>query len=678
MILAIQCVQELEKQDDQLNKFWQNRLDEETELHQRTATSLAELRLQFAEAEQRLQEQAAVSNRLQSSLEATELNLSKANEKCADLQQAAEMAKEAEAAKAAELDTARQQVNALEDDNKAKIVSIAALEEGREKLLEEVKYIEGKVVEARTDKLDAIADIQVRNVLLEKELVVKSEKAKLDGEEKERLERDRARQAQRLTEAGRTIDFLRSDVRRLDEERIELRETYRKDVQKLTQERDAYMDEVDRLSFVLTERNATSEEVLSRAKGETEGLSSRLAEARSMFDSIIGKLESPADGTASSTKVDVKLAQVPGAILGAAGGGGPGTVRVSVEVRDTKKPTNEFSDSEEDDPDPVSGSSSFVPKTEELMEGVSTDTWSRRQERRAKQKEEMERLRQKLSESNLENNVLTRALQDITRNLAQLRFTGEETDTLAVPKFVMENGELVPVKVKTQAGIGGVSAAGSRRTASRASTSVGMTQSVADSGTRDSADAPDSRAASRASLVDAMQTAAPSRRPPPTNYSFGPSLPPPPEASKQESADEAEEPGADGTLPARPKPTFDEVYDYATYLGIDPTMEHDLLWIAEEALCCPVPSGWTEQVDSEGNIFFHNAASDFSTYEHPMDKQYKALAAQAQADRSAEAIEALRAEILELKRDKHITGQGRNQSQATAVGTEPTSEPEAG
>lgn len=64
-------------------------------------------------------------------------------------------------------------------------------------------------------------------------------------------------------------------MRRLDEERIELRETYRKDVQKLTQERDAYMDEVDRLSFVLTERNATSEEVLSRAKGETEGLSNR-------------------------------------------------------------------------------------------------------------------------------------------------------------------------------------------------------------------------------------------------------------------------------------------------------------------------------------------------------------------------------------------------------------------
>ena len=99
--------------------------------------------------------------------------------------------------------------------------------------------MEEKLVAARTDKLDAVADMQVRNVLLEKELVVRNEQAGLNGEAKERLTRDRERQNQRLAEAGRTIDFLRAEVRRLDEERIELRETYRKDMQRLTAERAA-------------------------------------------------------------------------------------------------------------------------------------------------------------------------------------------------------------------------------------------------------------------------------------------------------------------------------------------------------------------------------------------------------------------------------------------------------
>ena len=108
-------------------------------------------------------------------------------------------------------------------------------------------------------------------MLLEKELVVRNEQAGLNGEAKVRLQRDQERQRQRVAEMGRTIDFLRSDVRRLDEERIELRETYRKDMQRLTAERDAYMDEVDRMAFIMTERNATSEEVLSRAKGEDDG-----------------------------------------------------------------------------------------------------------------------------------------------------------------------------------------------------------------------------------------------------------------------------------------------------------------------------------------------------------------------------------------------------------------------
>jgi chromosome segregation ATPase len=635
--------EELVKQDEQLGVIWQKRLDDEGTLHQGTAVQLAETRVRLSEAEKRWQEVSAQANRVQSGLDATVEVLKESRNNCAEQQQQLETASALDAQKTADLEASRDTIAAQLQAIKHRETDIATLEANKTKLEDEVLYIEGKVVTARTDKLDAIADMQVRNVLLEKELVVKTEKLTLAGEDKDRLERERDRQNQRLTEGGRTIDFLRSDVRRLDEERIELRETYRKDVQKLTQERDAYMDETDRLQFVLTERNATSEEVLSRAKGETEGLSSRLAEAKSMFDSIVDQLENPERPT---SRVDVHVAH--GSQLGVAGTGGPGSVRVSVEVREPKKAPNEFSSDEEeaDEPEP---SPKEVPGLEDLVDGVSTATWSRRQERRAKTKQELERLRFKLSESEAERAVLTRALKDITRNLAQLRFTGHTTNSIEPPKFAMENGKLVPMHVATQEGIGGLTAAGSRRASSRASSAaapsrVGSTlQSVAES-----------RATSRAGSVAAMASGGPlasGRAPPATVFGFGPSLPPPPGALEPEQAAEAT-PDAPEPEAAREPPNMGEIFDYATYLGIDPTMDHDLLWIAEEALCCPLPPGWTEHTDSEGNIYFHNASTDASTYEHPMDQSYKVLATRAKADKSEGAITVLREEVLALKKEQ--------------------------
>ena len=73
------------------------------------------------------------------------------------------------------------------------------------------------------------------------------------------------------------------------------------------------MDEVDRMAFVMTERNATSEEVLSRAKGEGQGLNNKLDMARGLFDSILTKLENP-----GSDATDVSVTMNPlGGILGA-------------------------------------------------------------------------------------------------------------------------------------------------------------------------------------------------------------------------------------------------------------------------------------------------------------------------------------------------------------------------
>lgn len=42
--------------------------------------------------------------------------------------------------------------------------------------------------------------------------------------------------------------------------------------------------------------------------------------------------------------------------------------------------------------------------------------------------------------------------------------------------------------------------------------------------------------------------------------------------------------------------------EYAEYLGLNIYKHHSLLWIAIEALSCPVPDGWKEYLDGDGNV----------------------------------------------------------------------------
>jgi hypothetical protein len=43
----------------------------------------------------------------------------------------------------------------------------------------------------------------------------------------------------------------------------------------------------------------------------------------------------------------------------------------------------------------------------------------------------------------------------------------------------------------------------------------------------------------------------------------------------------------------------------------------------DRALTAPLPEGWTVHLDGDGNEFFFNAATNASTYEHPMDEHYR-------------------------------------------------------
>lgn len=68
----------------------------------------------------------------------------------------------------------------------------------------------------------------------------------------------------------------------------------------------------------------------------------------------------------------------------------------------------------------------------------------------------------------------------------------------------------------------------------------------------------------------------------------------------------------------------DEVVEYAHYLGMDPEARPDLLWIAHLALTAPLPAGWSEHHDAQGNVYFFCQSTAKSTYEHPMDQPFKA------------------------------------------------------
>ncbi|KAG2432380.1 hypothetical protein HYH02_012952 [Chlamydomonas schloesseri] len=91
-------------------------------------------------------------------------------------------------------------------------------------------------------------------------------------------------------------------------------------------------------------------------------------------------------------------------------------------------------------------------------------------------------------------------------------------------------------------------------------------------------------------------------------------------------------------------PTQEEIVAYGKYLGMDVVEDADLLHIAEWALTAPLPEGWTVHLDGEGNEFFYNAATNASTYEHPMDEHYRAyyrkMKEQKQLAKMAEAQQA--------------------------------------
>eukprot|EP00747_Dinoflagellata_sp_TGD_P197622 gnl/TRDRNA2_/TRDRNA2_69241_c1_seq1.p1 gnl/TRDRNA2_/TRDRNA2_69241_c1~~gnl/TRDRNA2_/TRDRNA2_69241_c1_seq1.p1 ORF type:complete len:475 (+),score=73.30 gnl/TRDRNA2_/TRDRNA2_69241_c1_seq1:54-1427(+) len=71
------------------------------------------------------------------------------------------------------------------------------------------------------------------------------------------------------------------------------------------------------------------------------------------------------------------------------------------------------------------------------------------------------------------------------------------------------------------------------------------------------------------------------------------------------------------------KPSGPELIAYARYLGIDPVVDHDLLWIAVDALEAPLPHDRTEHFDSDDRVFYYNTTTRVSSWTHPLEHIYR-------------------------------------------------------
>eukprot|EP00930_Biecheleria_cincta_P094436 TRINITY_DN8552_c0_g1_i1.p1 TRINITY_DN8552_c0_g1~~TRINITY_DN8552_c0_g1_i1.p1 ORF type:complete len:480 (-),score=111.58 TRINITY_DN8552_c0_g1_i1:170-1576(-) len=107
------------------------------------------------------------------------------------------------------------------------------------------------------------------------------------------------------------------------------------------------------------------------------------------------------------------------------------------------------------------------------------------------------------------------------------------------------------------------------------------------------------------------------------------------------------------------KPSGPELIAYARYLGIDPVADHDLLWIAVEALEAPLPSDWTEHFDSSDRVFYYNASTRVSSWTHPLEhvyrETYKTIVTFRNSNMSmqerAEGLQKLQSEVRQMDQD---------------------------
>ncbi|KAK3609355.1 hypothetical protein CHS0354_036595 [Potamilus streckersoni] len=73
------------------------------------------------------------------------------------------------------------------------------------------------------------------------------------------------------------------------------------------------------------------------------------------------------------------------------------------------------------------------------------------------------------------------------------------------------------------------------------------------------------------------------------------------------------------------EPNDEDLYEYATIIGIDPIKEPHLLWIAREGINAPLPEHWKPCQDPNQDIYYFNFATGESIWDHPCDEFYRKM-----------------------------------------------------
>ncbi|KAL3885264.1 hypothetical protein ACJMK2_025352 [Sinanodonta woodiana] len=73
------------------------------------------------------------------------------------------------------------------------------------------------------------------------------------------------------------------------------------------------------------------------------------------------------------------------------------------------------------------------------------------------------------------------------------------------------------------------------------------------------------------------------------------------------------------------EPNDEDLYEYAAIIGIDPSKEPHLLWIAREGINAPLPEHWKPCQDPNQDIYYFNFATGESIWDHPCDEFYRKM-----------------------------------------------------
>eukprot|EP00760_Papus_ankaliazontas_P002992 PhM_4_TR11371/c0_g1_i1/m.28930 len=73
-----------------------------------------------------------------------------------------------------------------------------------------------------------------------------------------------------------------------------------------------------------------------------------------------------------------------------------------------------------------------------------------------------------------------------------------------------------------------------------------------------------------------------------------------------------------------PPPTFEEVYNYAISLGMDPEgLDEKLMFIAQEGYVDELPADWSVFQDEDDHYFFYNASTGVSVWDRPVNVEHQ-------------------------------------------------------